>query len=268
MPNDIYLTYSIFILTSTMRIISFALNLRADSPSHHTKQLPSHDDQDNTDEWVVPVEGPSAYISLLESEPYVIPPILSRPFGLPSNPRLALPESQNTQFMLTPDMLRHLGSIVERFLTEIHEILLAFRAADARSDLHRMEFTRQQDLWRAMTEAMEKLKGPGNTKTQESLKRVQDGQRALLTRCDRIVQSLMEKASPDLSEHETKWFEELRRMKDEIAGAGRYDEWSLVARTEQARSYFLCSCDKILTIQTIPAAPGICSNTSKLEGDD
>lgn len=46
-----------------------------------------------------------------------------------------------------------------------------------------------------------------------------------------MLQSLMEKASPDLSEHETKWFEELKRMKEDIIGAGRYDEGSLVART-------------------------------------
>ena len=80
-------------------------------------------------------------------------------------------------------------------------------------------------------ETMEKLKGPRNATSQEKLKRVQDGQRALLSRLDRILQLLMKKASPELSDHETRWFEELKRMKDEVAGNGRYDEWSLAART-------------------------------------
>ena len=48
----------------------------------------------------------------------------------------------------------------------------------------------------------------------------------------REVQGLMKKASPEMSEHEAKWLEELRRMKTEVAGAGKYDDQSLMAKTK------------------------------------
>jgi len=41
----------------------------------------------------------------------------------------------------------------------------------------------------------------------------------------------MDRASPELSEYETKWFAELKRMQGEVVGAGKYDEGSLLART-------------------------------------
>jgi nucleoporin NUP82 len=69
------------------------------------------------------------------------------------------------------------------------------------------------------------------TASEARWERIQAEQKVLLRRLDRMLQGLMEKASPELSEHETKWFEELKRMKEEISGSGRYDEGSLVART-------------------------------------
>jgi nucleoporin NUP82 len=56
-----------------------------------------------------------------------------------------------------------------------------------------------------------------------------------------MLRGLMDKASPELSEYETRWFEELKRMKGEIGGAGRYDEGSLVARTRMVHCFFFSS---------------------------
>jgi len=82
-----------------------------------------------------------------------------------------------------------------------------------------------------MQAAVERLKGPGRAASEARWEKIRNEQKDLLRRLDRMLQGLMEKASPELSEHETKWFEELKRMKDEISGSGRYDEGSLVART-------------------------------------
>jgi len=235
-PNDVYLTYSIFILTSAMRITSFPLNLRSDSPRFRSKTIPADDKADTKNKWSTPVDGPLTYISLLGKEPYEPSPVLSRPFGLPSNPRLALPGSgssnfKKTEFMLTADTLRYLGTTVAHFNGQICEIQLAHRAAEARATLQKHELLRLSGKCRELEELVERLKGPRRVASEEKFKKVQEEQRALLGRLDRMLQGLMEKASPELSEHETKWFEELKRMKEEITGIGRYDEGSLVART-------------------------------------
>ena len=49
----------------------------------------------------------------------------------------------------------------------------------------------------------------------------------------RLLEALIKKASPDLNEHETRWFEELKRMKAQVMGVGRYDAESLKMRTRK-----------------------------------
>jgi hypothetical protein len=71
----------------------------------------------------------------------------------------------------------------------------------------------------------------------------------LLSRLDRTLQGLMRKASPELSENESRWFEELKRMKNEVLGAGRYDEESLRARAKLG-SFFLIISAKFLNCFT------------------
>ncbi|TFY82602.1 hypothetical protein EWM64_g1412 [Hericium alpestre] len=171
-PNDVYLNYSIFILTSAMRVVSFTLNLRSDSPDFLPAGLP--DEKEHEEHRLFkPVDGPTAYASFLGTKPFEQPPILSRSSsGLPSAPRLVGPGSQGSKdWRLTPDSLRYLYDTVERFSAQIHAEQMAYKEV------------------------------------------------------------LTKKANPELSEHETKWFDELKRIKQEALGAGRYDETSLTART-------------------------------------
>jgi len=81
-----------------------------------------------------------------------------------------------------------------------------------------------------MKALISQLKGPRQVKTNEKLRSAQVRQTALLSRLDRILQDLTKKANPELSDYETKWFEELKRMREEIMGIGRYDDSSLTAR--------------------------------------
>lgn len=133
--------------------------------------------------------------------------------------------------MLTPDTLRYLATTVAALSGQSHEIQLAHRGAEGRAALQAQELLRLCGKCRELHAAVEKLKGPRRSASENRFKAVQDNQKVLLARLDRMLQGLMEKASPELSEHETKWFEELKRMKEEIVGAGKYDEGSLVART-------------------------------------
>lgn len=229
-----------------MRITSFALNLRSESLSP-----PSDDTSDEVSgpktKWLIPLEGPPAYISLLGTEPYKPASVLSRPSGLPSNPRLSLPPSspsgsKKAEFMLTPDTLRYLAATVAEFSSQISEIQLAYRAALTRTVLQRSELARLSGKCREIETIVGDLKGPKRVARFEN---IQNEQQILLGRLDRMLQGLMEKASPELSEHETKWFEELKRMKDEITGVGKYDEVSLVSRI---RLVCICSFPNIESI--------------------
>jgi nucleoporin NUP82 len=210
-----------------MRITTLELTLRSDIqplpvPNPPTKETEQH-------RFLVPLEGPPAYISLLGDEPFVVPPVLSQPLGLPSTPRLS--NSSQGEFMLTPETMRYLGTTVETFTTQIHAVQLAYRGTEVRADLQRQEFKRQQEKCREMMELVEKLKGRRSGLTQYKLNALREAQKGLLKRLDRVLQALMEQASPELSEFETKWFQELKRMKEEVMGLKRFDDGSFAART-------------------------------------
>ncbi|TFK43370.1 hypothetical protein BDQ12DRAFT_622288 [Crucibulum laeve] len=236
-PNDVYLTYSIFIVTSAMRIEVFPLSLRSDSPRIQPKQIEINGTAVSSVEpstWLLPMEGLKSYVSLLGTEAYKPPPVLSRTTGLPSNPKLSLPKdaSGSKEFMLTPDTLRFIGTIVGKISSQIHEIQLAQKAAEARATLQQQELVRLCGKCKEMDDQIQQMKNVKATAMETRFKKIQEQQKSLLSRLDRTLQGLMEKASPELSEHETKWFEELKRMKEEIAGSTKYDEGSLAARTK------------------------------------
>jgi nucleoporin NUP82 len=229
-PNDVYLTYSIFILTSAMRITSLKLALKFE-PSPPASPIGPEEDEKHR--YTVPLEGPSAYVSLLTDEPYVPPDVLSQPFGLPTNPRLST--GSHKEFTLTPETMRYLGKIVESFTQQIHAVQLAYRNSEVRRELQKQETRRQTEKCRELLELVDKLKGRRSGLAQFKLNKVVETQKALLKRLDRVLQALMEQASPKLSVYETKWFRELQRMKEEVVGARTYDGTSLVARTSLVR---------------------------------
>lgn len=183
-----------------------------------------------------------AYLSLLEDEPYEVPPLLARSSGLPSNPLLSLPRPEGTigEFRLTPDSLRFLAATVESLAGQIHDITVEYRSSDLRAQLQKQELLRQQQKCKEIFDLINSLRGERQAATKEKVAKLQETQRALLAREDRILASLMKKASPELSESETKWFQELKRMRAEIKGSTRYDQESLSARTNLVGLYCVC----------------------------
>lgn len=233
-PNDVYLTYSIFILTSTMRITTIPLNIRSESPGANIAISASSSKPAQIDKtgWLTPVPGPPIYVSLLGTEPYKPPIVMSNPSGLPANPKHSLPNpsSGSTEFMLTPDTLRLIGKTVAQITSQTGEIMLAYNAATSRLTLQKSELARLIMKCKDMGLLVENLKGPAKLETEKRIADVQEEQKRLLGKYDRLLQALMEKASPELSEYETKWFQELKRMKQEVLGSGKYDEDSLMMR--------------------------------------
>ncbi|KAJ7699929.1 hypothetical protein B0H17DRAFT_1157979 [Mycena rosella] len=233
-PNDVYLTYSIFILTSAMRITTFPLNLRSDIPPTRAKSqsaLRQEDTAKSASKWLTPCEGPPAYVSLLGNAPYAPPECLTRAgSGLPVNPRLSLPPSPAKagsgpgEFMLTPDVLRYLATTVGALGAQMQAVQLAYRAADARAALQLGELARLSQKCGEMEAGISVLRGARRARTEERFVRVREEQRALHGRLERMLRGLMNRASPELSEYETKWFGELKRCRGRLWG-------SLLART-------------------------------------
>ena len=194
-------------------------------------------------EFLTAVEGSPTYVSLLGTEPFQPPATLSQPSGLPSFPRMSvgMPNVKN-EFILTPDTLRHFGSTVETFMAQIREVLLAYRATELRANMQVSEIQRQQEKCADMLKMVEVLKCSRYENASMRVQKIIESHKTLITRLDRALQSLMQQASPDLSESETKWFDELRRMKAEVLGAGRYDEASLATRISLVSILPLCPC--------------------------
>lgn len=214
-----------------MRISVFPLNLRSETPYLSTDLEPAPASEQTPSPKLIPaISGAPPYVSLLGSEPFVPPQILSRSTNLPSHPRLSGPQPSTSEWMLTPDTLRYLGKTVEDFTGYVREVVLAHRASEARAELQKQEFARQREKCKDIIGTIERLKGPRQVARNEKLQRLQQTQKDLVARSDKVLQSLMQKASPELSESETKWFDELRRMKEEVVGASKYDDRSLAAR--------------------------------------
>ena len=223
-----------FILTSTMRIISVPLNMRAE-PLHCKSEVFLEDIDSSTEKskWLSSIDGLSAHASILGAEPF-IPPSFTGRFSNPSTtPKLLLPQapSGSKEFTLTPDTLRFLGTSVAQITSQSREVILACKVITRRMYLQQFELPRLTKKCHEMESILEKIQGPGRASTEIRLAKVQEEQKLLSARLDRLLQSLMEKASPELSEHEAKWFEELKRMKEGTLGRGKYDEDSLVCRT-------------------------------------
>lgn len=226
-PSDVYLTYSIFILTSASRVTALPLILQSDDFLNEALSS-SVNGGTKLNASTSSSSGPPAYVALL-TEPFVPPPILVSPRGV-SNPVPAAPPSAALT-MLTPDTMRYLGDNVQRIVDQIHEVFLASRGVDMRVQMQKSEFKRQQEKAHELLQGIEKLRGEKQEATKAKLEKVRDGQKALMARIDRILGAMMRNASPEVSEHERKWFEELKRMKNEVVGRGRYDQDSLTART-------------------------------------
>ncbi|EJD01179.1 uncharacterized protein FOMMEDRAFT_110790 [Fomitiporia mediterranea MF3/22] len=236
-PNDVYLTYSIFILTSTMRIVVFTLNLRAESAEGPETSEKSRDVLTLPE---LPASDPPAYVSLLAAQPFVHPPALSRPMGFPSIAKVLPPKSCNIkeELRVTPETLRYLASVAERITSEMHDAVVVCHTMKNRADLQKQEYERLQKKALEIVERTQRLTGPRKVEVQNRLRTVQAEQTNLLARMERLLQALIRQASPELNEHETRWFEELQRMKAQVLGMGRYDAESLKLRIRQLQTDF------------------------------
>jgi len=245
-PNDVYLSYSIFMLTSAMRVVVLPLTPQTDIPFSQKSRVTPTTPQKNpltsskgqltstpTSSPNTSTDKPKAWLSSSEFDPYTVPPIFSQPLGLPTNPRLALPASQSkSEFVLTPDTMRYLGQTVEHLRAQIDSVKYANTMAEAQVQMQTVEFYRQVRQVQQILAMLETSRTKRCVAWKERIDKVKETQDELLERLDRTLRVYMRTVAPELSEQETKWFEELKRMKAEVLGQGKYDEQGLRARTK------------------------------------
>ena len=232
-------------LTSAMRVVVLPLTPQTDIPfSQKSKSAPttpqkaitaSSGGQSSTPtrSSANGTDKPKAWLSSSEFDPYIVPPIFSQPLGLPANPRLALPASQSkSEFVLTPDTMRYLGQTVEHLRSQIDAVKYANTIAEAQVQLQTIEFHRQVRQVQQILMMLEVSRSKRCPAWKARVEKVRKTQDELQERLDRTLRIYMRKVAPELSEQETKWFDELKRMKAEVLGQGKYDEQSLRARAK------------------------------------
>lgn len=220
--NDVYLGYSILMVTASLQFVGIELSLRVDStlvPSASTSTSSKPLEQTRK----ITAEAP-AYLSLLD-EPFVVPEILSKRSAVSSVARLAGPTPGSgsvrgsDELKITPDTLRYLGKTVETFQTSIRDLVDGADVVQHRLELQMKELSRQlgkvDELKTMASSTSSSGKGTGSGNLASRLERTQATQAALLARTDRLLQRLMDMHSPTISTYERKWFDELDRLRAE-----------------------------------------------------
>ncbi|CAK5275712.1 unnamed protein product [Mycena citricolor] len=210
----------------------FALRDTAAGLGLQNASRPVPKEEPSSSKWLIPRDGPKSYVSLLGDEPYS--PGLSVARGVRAArecPTLAASEKRRAGFHADPRRAAFPGH--DRRGAELAD-------ADCAAGAPGGGAARGAASGRADAAGAE-VRGDGEdgvcaardpqSPTDERFARIREEQQQLHTRLERMLRGLMSQASPDLSEHETKWFAELKRMKSEVEGAGKYDERSLVSRS-------------------------------------
>lgn len=170
------------------------------------------------------------YHSLLQS-PFEVPPLLADRSGLPTNPRSVLSDADRKPLTsITPDHLRLLGKTVTSLLTDVRAARSASSVVQSRLDLQLKELARQLDKVAEVSDSVAELKGVEGLEARVG--RVAEGQAKLVARVDRLLQRLMDRSQPVLSETERKWFDELERMRSDV---GADEAAGLRSRAAQVR---------------------------------
>ncbi|GAA5826203.1 hypothetical protein JCM11251_007206 [Rhodosporidiobolus azoricus] len=232
--NDVYLGYSLLLLTSQLQLVGIELSLRVD-PSASDLAPPSASSAALNSG---PTDSASAYVSLLDA-PFSIPPILSTPA-----PRLALLPGGSKELSVTPDTLRQLGKHVSTVQSSVRELVSAADEVQHRLELQMKELARQLSKLAELRQLRSDLGKSTSAAALEGtvearLQRVEANQRHLIERTDRVLQRLMEQHQPEVSSYERKWFDELGRLEKQVeGGADGERQPSLEMRARRVEAMF------------------------------
>lgn len=238
--NDVYLGYSLLVVTDSLQLVALELSLRVDpsatlsTPPYATSSsLPNRGVSDT----------PPAYLSLLDS-PFTIPPPLDNPASIKASvPRFAIKSGNRNQppqpLVITPDTLRLLGKTVETFRHSIRDLVESADSVQCRLELQMKELSRQLTKLTELRNMAVDLSKSTDGSLAGRLETVVRKQEELVQRTDKVLQRLMDHHEPVLSTFEKKWFDELKRLEKEVKGdQGGAGDRSLERRKERVEQQF------------------------------
>ncbi|KAM3586599.1 hypothetical protein VKS41_001666 [Umbelopsis sp. WA50703] len=216
--TDTYLSYSLLIVTATLRLIGLELSLRTTSAGRSqsatsaaiSAQLAtaSEDSEDK-------------YTPLLSLPPFEPPKALQRQQGLPAKPRVVVPPEYGgkKELIINEDTLKFLGDSAEVFRTDIREILKGAGEVRNRLQLQQKEQQRQLVQLYEIYKRINELSSPTEQEKRiKALEKVARKDKKLSLRADSILQKLLDKSQPELSVYEKRWIEELQRLQKIVEG--------------------------------------------------
>ncbi|TKA57183.1 hypothetical protein B0A53_01139 [Rhodotorula sp. CCFEE 5036] len=189
--NDVYLGYSLLLVTGALQVVGIELSLRVDdaaldSPERAAESSPAAGGEN------------SAYVSLLEK---------------PKKP-----------LEINPETLRAFATHVSTTQTAIRDLVSAADSVQSRLELQMRELSRQVDKLAELAKLRSDLGKSVSGGTEGRLRRAEEKQRELLARTDRVLQRLVESHQPSISTYERKWFDELERLEEQVVGRREGDE--------------------------------------------
>ncbi|GAA5903052.1 hypothetical protein JCM6882_009679 [Rhodosporidiobolus microsporus] len=217
--NDVYLGYSLLLLTSAFQLAGIELSLRVGPSASDLAPAPASSSSAATSKTAS--TDPPAYVSLLDT-PFTIPPILASRSGAP---RLPSTPGGSKELSITPDTLRALGMHVSAVQSSVRELVSAADEVQHRLELQMKELARQLSKLAELKQLRSDLGKSTSAAASEGsvearLQRVEANQRRLIERTDRVLQRLMEQHQPEISTYERKWFDELGRLEKQVEGGG------------------------------------------------
>ncbi|TIA94721.1 hypothetical protein E3P96_04044 [Wallemia ichthyophaga] len=229
--NDAFLGYFLLALTANLQLLPLALSLRVEETSGEGVEEKEHkkgaEGADHTSEHL------KHYSSLLDA---------AHPIDLDAAHPIDLTRGLDgghtrDAIAITPQTLRYLGGVVSNVRRHTHALTASANSVQDRLSLQLRESARQIDR---LAHVAQVATNPSNQAGVGSGKggrvhAVSLDQLALLARMDRLLQRLMDRHQPTLSVHETKWFEELARIRDEVGGSGGGKNGDAKGRALQAR---------------------------------
>jgi nucleoporin NUP82 len=187
-------------------------------------------------------EDKPAYVSLLSAYPFV-PSTALQPTYSTLVPRIVGTSTSKSAFTLTTASLRQLSTTVESFQKLMQAVQRAQRETEARATLQRQEHARQKAEYTKVLGLLQTLRAKRQDDAQRKLDALRAKHAEMLKRTEAVLKRLMLRASPELNEHETRWFHELSRMKEEVYGFDKYDDQSLNAKADRVSLCSSCSLD-------------------------
>lgn len=252
--NDAFLGYFLLALTANLQLLPLALSLRVEETSGEGVEEKEHkkgaEGADHTSEHL------KHYSSLLDA---------AHPIDLDAAHPIDLTRGLDgghtrDAIAITPQTLRYLGGVVSNVRRHTHALTASANSVQDRLSLQIRESARQIDR---LAHVAQVATNPSNQAGVGSGKggrvhAVSLDQLALLARMDRLLQRLMDRHQPTLSVHETKWFEELARIRDEVGGSGGGKNGDAKGRALQARMSRVSALSiALLTPADIPASSTI-----------